>query len=264
MAAMDKMLRAADRKLDQIEARMPFVMRVEFSDLSHESGCARLFEHCLPHPHDPDWWRSWDAQRISGNLAAQVRYCRAYLPQLQKLGRAAKQAMLAQLARQSGTRPSMDGFVFQEEPFEQWLADAQQLFRQHLAKTDQDAESYALKNIPLGRQLDAGGMVQVTTARQNGKMFAYLVSLISPSPDERDILIAQNLLPYASPDCPGLGRRLQIKAIDLLAEKGITDVFGRAGVRGDGPRVASMYRRLGFVEEGTLHRLHIGDRPWAP
>ena len=178
MAAMDKLLRAADRKLDQVEARILGVMRVDFAEMSHESGCARLFEHCLPYAHDPAWWYSWDAQRISGNLAAQVRYCRAYLPQLQKLGRAAKQATLAQMQRRN--RPSWDGFVFQEEPFEQWLAGAQHLFRQHLAQTDQDADGYYLKNIPLGRQLDAGGMVQVTTARNNGKMFGYLVSLISP------------------------------------------------------------------------------------
>lgn len=262
MAAMDKLLRAADRKLDQIEARILGVMRVEFADLTHESGCARLFEHCLPYSHDPTWWYSWDAQRISGNLPAQVRYCRAYMPQLQKLARAAKQATLAQMHRRA--RPSWDGFVFQEEPFEQWLADAQHLFRQHLAQTDQDADGYHLKNIPLGRQLDAGGMVQVTTARSNGRMFGYLVSLISPSPDRRDILMAQNLLPYASPDCPGLGRRLQRKAIDLLREKGVSQVIARTGTRGDGPRLGSMYERLGFVPEGQLYRLELGDRAWAP
>lgn len=261
MAAMDKLLRAADRKLDQVEARILGVMRVEFADLARESGCARLFEHCLPYPHDHDWWASWNGQRVSGNLAAQVRYCRAYLPQLQKLARAAKQAMLAKMHRH--VRPSWDGFVFQEEPFEQWLIDAQQLFRQHLAQTDQDADGYYLKNIPLGRQLDAGGMLQVTTARQNGKMFGYLLSLISQSPDRRDVLMAQNLLPYASPDCPGLGRRLQRKAIDILREKGIVQVIARTGTRGNGPKLGSMYERLGFVPEGQLYRLELEDRPWA-
>lgn len=264
MAAMDKLLRGVDRKLDQVEARILGVMRVEYRYLAHESVCKTVFEHCLPYQHDHDWWTSWNAQHVSGNLAAQVRYCRAYMPQIRKMERAAKQAILAKFARQYGARQPMDGFVFQEEPFEQWLVDAQQLFRQHLAVTDQDAEGYALKNIPLGRQLDAGGMIQVTTARSNGKMFGYVMSLISPSPNKRDILMAQNLLPYASPDCPGLGRRLQMKAIDLLHEKGISQVFVRTGTLGaDGPRIGSMYERLGFVPEGQLYRLEMEDRPWA-
>lgn len=261
MAAMDKLLRAADRKLDQIEARVLGVMRVEYRYLEHESVCARVFEHCLPYPHDHDWWAAWNAQHVSGNLAAQIRYCRAYMPQLQKLGRAAKQATLAKLHR--GARPSMDGFVLQEEPFERWLTDAQQLFRHHLAQTDQDADGAMLKNIPLGRQLDAAGMMQITTARQNGRMWGYVISLISPDADHRDRLMAQNLLPYASPDCPGLGLRLQRKAIALLEEKGIPRVVGRTGMRGDGPRLGSMYERLGFSPEGMLYSMDLGDRQWA-
>jgi GNAT superfamily N-acetyltransferase len=234
---------------------------VEFANLAHEATCARLFEHCLPYPHDHDWWASWNGQRVSGNLAAQVRYCRAYMPQLQKLAGIAKQATLAQMHRCN--RPSMDGFVFQEEPFEQWLIDAQPLFRQHLAQTDQDPEGYALKNIPLARQLDAAGMVQITTARSNGRMFGYIFSVISQSLDRRDGLMAQNMLPYASPDCPGLGRRLQRKAIDLLREKGIVEVFARAGVRGDGTRIGLMYERLGFVPDGQSYRMDLGDSLWA-
>jgi GNAT superfamily N-acetyltransferase len=263
MAAMDKVLRATDRKLDQVERRILGVMRVEFSDLVDEATCAGLFEHCLPYPHDHDWWASWNGQRISGNLAAQVRYCRAYLPQIRKLERAAKQATLAQLTRQYGTRPSMDGFVFQEEPFERWLRDAQHLFRHHLAQTDQDADGAMLKNIPLGRQLDAAGVMQITTARVNGRMFGYVISLISPDADHRDRLMAQNLLPYASPDCPGLGRRLQSKAIELLRAKGIPRVVARTGIRGDGPRLGSLYERLGFHPEGMLYGMDLEDRPWA-
>ncbi len=263
IAMMDKLLRSADRKLDQIEARIPFVMRVEFADLTHESGCARLFEHCLPYKHDPAWWYSWDAQRVSGNLAAQIRYCRAYLPQLQKLARAAKQAMLARLERQYSMRPSMDGFVFQEESFERWLVDAQQLFRQHLAQTEQDSEGYSLKNIALGRQLAASGMLQVTTARSNGKMFGYLLSLISPDADHCDRWVAQNLLPYASPNCPGLGMRLRRKAESLLEEKRIARVVGRTGMRGDGPRLGAMYERGGYHPEGMLYSKDLGDQLWA-
>lgn len=257
--AVGQVLRAADRKLDQIEARIPGVLSVRFDDLEREATCAQVFEHCLPYPHDHAWWASWRGQVVSGNLKAQIRYAQAYLPQLQKLARAARQETLATLNGRHSKRPPMDGFVFQEEPFETWLHDAQPLLRQHLAQTGQDPEGYALKNLPLMRRLDDAGAMQITTARQNNRMFAYLMSVISPSLDDRDILMAQNLLPYASPDCPGLGRRLQGAAIDLLRAKGITQVFSRAGVRGDGPRLGSLYKRLGFVDDGHLYRLDLVD-----
>jgi ribosomal protein S18 acetylase RimI-like enzyme len=254
-AAMDRLLRAADRKLDQVEARVPDVLPVDYEDLADEGECKRLFEFCLPYPHDPAWWAAWHPTRVSGNLPAQVRYCTAYLPQLTKLARAAKQAMLAELHNRQ--RVPLDGFVFADEPFEQWLNDAQPLFRQHLARTGQDSDGYALKNLPLGRRLDAAGAMQITTARLNGRLFGYLMSVISPSLDQRGILMAQNLLPFAAPECPGLGLRLQRAAIEMLREKGVSQVYARAGVRGDGPRLGALYQRLGFVDDGQLYRREL-------
>jgi hypothetical protein len=255
-ATIEELLRAADRKLDQIEARIPGVLSVRFDDLG-EAGCARVFEHCLPYPHDPAWWAACNAQHISGNLAAQIRYCRAYLPQLQKLTRAAKQETLATLNRRRGRRVPLDGFVFAEEDYDAWLADAQPLFRQHLAQTGQDAEGYTLKNLPLGRLMAGSGAMMVTTARANGRLFAYLLSIIGPTLDEAGILTAHLALPFASPDAPGVGARLQRATIEMLRAKGVSQVLARAGVRGDGPRLGSLYKRLGFVEDGNLYRMDL-------
>jgi hypothetical protein len=258
VGALADLLLALDRKLDQIEARIPGVLRIPFDDLETEAGCGRLFEHCLPYPHDTDWWWRRSREYISGDFAAQVRYAHAYLPAFLKLAGAAKQATLAELQRKRSARPSLDGFTFAEEPnFDQWLEDAQPLFRAHLAQTDQDSESYALKNLPLGRQLHAAGIMQITTARQNGRMFGYSMAVIGPTLDARDTITAQMLLPFASPDCPGLGRRIHSAAIAILRTKGVTQFLARAGVRGDGPRLGKMYERLGFVDDGTLHRLDL-------
>lgn len=257
--AMLRILRATDRKLDQIEARMPDVLSVRYEDLADEATCKRIFEHCLPYPHDPDWWLGWHEHRVSGNIAAQLRYCRAYWPQITTLQHAAKQEILAGLDRKRSKRLPLDGFTFQQEDYDQWLVDAQPLFRRHLAATGQDAEGYTLKNLPLGKKMADAGALIVTTARQNGRMFGYLMSVISPSLDQRDMLMAQNLLPFASPECPGLGRRLQGAAIEMLRAKGVTQVFARAGVRGDGPRLGSLYRRLGFEADGELFKLEMAE-----
>ncbi len=157
----------------------------------------------------------------------------------------------------SGPAQSLEGFTFQEEGFEAWLADAQPLFRQHMTVTGQDPDGAMLKNIPLGRQLANSGAMLVTTARQNGRMFGYLLAMMTPTLDEAGVLTAHLMLPYASPDVPGIGKKLQSATIEILRAKGVTQVFARAGIRGDGPRLHSLYKRLGFKDDGTLHRLDL-------
>lgn len=245
-------LRAADRKLDQIERRIPGVLRVEFDALATEATCARVFEHCLPYPHDPEWWATGHELKVSGNLAAQARYATAYLPQLQKLARAAKHRTLAGMAR-PGAPP--EGFTFQDESAEDWYRDAVPLFRAHMALTGQDIGDWSRKNITLARQLDAAGVLQIITARSNGRMFGYCISAIGPSLDDPSATVAQQLPIFADPTCPGLGMKLQRFSINALRARGVTEVLGRAGTRGSGPRLGTMFRRLGFEDAGHLYRL---------
>jgi hypothetical protein len=253
---IERLLRAADRKLDQIEARIPGVLSVQFDDLAREATCAQVFEHCLPYAHDREWWASWDAQRISGNLTAQIRYAQAYLPQLQKLARAAKHRILADMTP-AASPP--EGFIFQDEPFDRWYSDAAALFREHMAQTGQDIEDWSRKNIPLGRRLDDAGAMQIITARSNGKMFGYLMAVISPTLDDPNALMANHLPVFASPACPGLGMKLQRASIEALRRKGATEVLARAGIRGSGPRLGAAYRRLGFEDVGQLYRLDLAE-----
>jgi hypothetical protein len=262
-AAVSAALLAADRKLDQIEARMPGVLRVDYADLASERTCVQLFEFCLPYDHDPVWWAWRHAERISGDLAAQVRYCRAYLPQLEKLARAAKHRILADM--EPIERPeTWEGFTFQDEQFDRWYADAVPLFREHMAVTGQDIEDWKLKNTPLLRRLDAVGALQVMTARSNGRLFGYLMTMIGPSLDAQDVMEAHHLPFFARPDVPGLGMKLQRAAHDALRRKGVSTVIGRAGTRGSGPRLGTIYRRLGFEDAGHLYRLELkGTHAWA-
>jgi len=249
------LIRASDRKLEQIERRVPGVLSVRFDDLVREDVCAAVFEHCLGCRHDPSWWRAWDAKHVSGNLAAQVRYCHAYLPQLLKLARAARQRSLVIMSRPT-TPP--EGFTFQEEDFDTWFRDAKPLIREHMIATGQDVDDYKAKNIPLLRKLDAMGAMQIVTARSNGRMFGYLMSVIGPSLDAADRIEVLHLPFFVSRECPGgLGMKLQRAAIDRLRGKGLTDVFARAGIRGAGPRLGIMYRRLGYEELGTMYRLDL-------
>jgi hypothetical protein len=127
-AAMRALLLAHDRKLDQIEARLPGVLRVTYDELATEAGCAAVLEHCTGLAHDPVRWAMWDARNVSGDIAVQTRYCVAFLPQLQKLALAAKHRILAGMAPRE--RPeTWEGFTFQDESIDRWYADAPALFR---------------------------------------------------------------------------------------------------------------------------------------
>ncbi len=254
---VEAMIRACDRKLDQIEARVPGVLSVRYAALGSEKGCARVFEHCLQQRHDSMWWSRWDSYRVSGDLRAQVRYAQAYLPRILKLARAARQRTLRDMERPV---VSPEGFTFEEEDIETWWRDSKPLIREHMIRTGQDVDDYKMKNEPMWRLLGQMGYTQVITARSNGKMFGYLVTVLGPSLDAEGETEAMHLPFFVSDDCPsGLGMKMQRAAIERLRTKNVADLLARAGVRGSGPKLGVMYKRLGFEDFGTMHRLRLAE-----
>lgn len=253
-AADPQIVRRMDAKLDQIEARVPSVLSVQFSDLASEEGCAMVFEHCLPYVHDHGWWETMAALNLQINFGHMLRHYAAYRPQLEKFAGQAKHTAIA--AMRCPPR-AIDGMTIQHEPFDVWYRDAVPLFREHMLQTGQAIDDYTRKNIPLLRLIDELGCMQVTTARCNGRMFGYLMTVLSPSLDAPDVLSAMNLPFFASTDTPGLGMKLQRASIDGLRARGVGEIFMRAGTRGSGPRLGVMYRRLGAVPDGELFKLEL-------
>ena len=119
---------------------------------------------------------------------------------------------------------------------------------------EQDVDDdYRYKTRPMLEKHDAIGALQIVTARSNGRMFGYLMSVVGPSLDAVDRTEALHLPFFASKDCPpGLGMKLQRFALDELRARGVDEVFGRAR-----NRLEILYRRLGFEDFGTMHRLAL-------
>lgn len=245
-----------NRKLDQIEARVPSVLSVQYSDLVHEATCAAVFEHCLPYSHDHGWWSYADKVNAQTNLPAIVRYMTAYGLQLQKLSKIAKHMTIASMNRRISAE--MDGMEMQVEPFEVFFRDGQKLFAEHLVQVGEAPDNFLNKNLSLMSLLDKIGALQVVTARSNGRMFGYLMSVISPSLEENDKLCGVQTTFFASPDAPrGLGMKLQRFSIESMRQRGVHEVLFRAGVRGDGPRMAPLYKRLGAEDYGQYFSLDL-------
>lgn len=252
--AMARNLSALDRKLDQIKRRVPNAISVQFSDLANEATCAKIFEHCLPYKHDPAWWSLLSPMNLQINLPALLRYYAAYRPQINKISSMAKQRIISGMSRR--TR-DIDGITIQEEPFGTFYRDGKAQFAEHLVQVGEAPEAMEQKNIPLMRTLENIGCLQVMTARCNGRMFGYLMAVISPSLESPDTTSAVHTIFFASKEFPGLGMKLQKASIAALREKGVNEVFLRAGTRGSGPKMGSLYKRLGAEDHGQFFVLKL-------
>jgi hypothetical protein len=230
-ASLTKRMKKLNAKLDQIEARVPDVLSIDYEDLRREEVCSMLFRHCLPHPHDNAWWQIASATNIQCSVPAMIRYVFAHRFQLEKTVAQTKQRILADIHAAKPVHVA-DGLTIQCEPFDDAYRDGQRLFAEHCSTIGEGANSFSNKNIELLRTLDGLGALQMMTARSNGRMFGYLMTVLSPSFETPNMSVATHMAFYASPDFPGLGLKLQRASLDVLRQRDdIGKVFFRAGVR---------------------------------
>ena len=245
-----------DAKLDQIVARVPDVLEVAFDDLKDEATCAQVFQHCTGRTLDPAWFAGKSPLRLTVDLEAQIRYYQAHLPQLERAARTAKQAILAKIAR----RPvSSDAMTFQQEPFDVVFTEGRKLFERHCVGVGERPDSWETKNLDLMRTLEKIDALYVTTARCNGRLYGYLMSIVAPALETKAGIDAVQTLFYVSPDAPGIGLKLQRASIDFLRTKGVNQVAFRAGPRGHGEKISAIFKRLGAHDAGRVFTLNFKE-----
>lgn len=246
-----------DRKLDQVAARVPGAITVQFDELDREDNCARVFEHCLPYSHDHEHWARLSAINVQADMRGLMRYMVAYREPLGKLAAVAKHAMMTDLAVRCPLNAA--GMTYQVERFDDWLSDAGDLLAEHHFQIGEAPENWRNKNIPALRALDTMGYMRITTARCNGRMFGYLMTLITPSLVTAGQTVAVNTAFFADPSAPGVGLKLQRAALSALRDEGINEVMWETNTVGSAGRIGAMYRRLGAEEKGSVFRLRLKD-----
>lgn len=252
-----RMVRYINAKLDTLEARCAEVCRVEFDELATELGCARLFEHCLPFRHDPLWWQSYAPLNLQCNIFALQRYYLAHAKQLAKLSAQIRHRTIAAMRPKTVER----GVVLHVEPYSDALCrEAVPLLKDHMVLMDLSPDDWVKRNTALYQQLQDLGALQCVVARINGRMFGYLVSIISPSLDRADRTEALHTIFFADKGVFGLGMQMQRFAADALKERGVDDLFMRTGNRtGSSPKLGQMYARMGAERLGEVYRLPLGE-----
>ena len=256
-AKLTKGMTLLDHKLDQIEARARNVISVRFSELGDYSqsglACGRVFQHCLGQRMNTRYWIEKDKENLQIDMLQCLRYFQAFKPQMDKAASIAKHKMLRDMARHAPVEK--DGVTFQQEDFDTFFRDSESLMREHCAQIGERPDSFRSKNVPLARRLYEKGVMQITTARCNGRMFGYLMTLYGPSMESETETEALNLAFFASPDIPLLGLRLKQACAAALREKGVNRVFSRTGRAG--PRMGVLDRRMGAEEIGIMYKLEL-------
>lgn len=260
-SVMTRHLRRLDRKLDHIERGVPGVLSVRFADLADETTCQQIFEHCLPYHHDSERWRHLSGINLQINLSAMFRYERAHAPQLRRAEALCARQIKAFLLSAKVRHGPVDarGISIQEEPAAAVYRDGQALFSEHCLAVGEPEDEWTRKNIPLMFRLEETGSLHLVTARCNGRMLGYLKTVIGPSMERVGVLCGTQTLFFASRDAlgMGLGESLQKASIAALSRRGVTEIYMREGVRGSGPKLGVLYRRLGASDHGHLYRLKM-------
>lgn len=242
-------------KLDQVEARYPNCISVNYDELGDFDVASLVFEYCLGLKLSPDWFRYWNAINVQIDMDAAMRYVWTHAVPLMRLNYAAKHQMLADMVSKPRPQPD-DGLVVAEEPFPQSWDEARQMFEDHCVAVGELPDEWTRNNIELLYKMDAVGKLQILTARSNGQLFGYLVTMLGDNLDLGGTKSATHTLFYASDRWPGAGMRLQREALIRLKSKGYNEVLMRSGT-GPGGRVETIYKRIGANFDGKIFRIQL-------
>ena len=247
-----------DRALDRVE-REDGVISVRFRDLNLEHICAAAFEHCLPYEHDHDHWQALADTNLQASMPSLMRYFFAHKKQLTGLMRdyGRRYRSIVQEHATNGAPRDLDGIVIEAEPFEQFWRDGQRLFAEHIAEVGSRDGVMLRPNVDLARKLEAADASQILVARRDGEMIGYLATIITPSLENDSLTVGVQNTFFVTKSYRGIGPRMQSESISRLRARGVGEVVMRAGVRGCGPKLASLFERMGAEPFGELYSLRL-------
>lgn len=256
--AMRAGMRRLDAKLDQIVARWPGVVEVQFKDLNDAAVCNAIHRHCLGGDMDFARWGALVGQNLQSDFGFQMRYYLSHQRQIERFR--SEMAAHEYQALTKGRFREPDELVFAAESIRTaWASARTELAAQHASQAGEHACAQDEKPYELLCQLEDLENLHVVTARSNGRLAGYLVMTVTPSLEKPGLTVAQPNFLFATPHYPGVGLKLHRAAIEQLRERGVDDLVMRAGVRADGPRLGALYRRLGATDHGQLWRISLKD-----
>jgi L-amino acid N-acyltransferase YncA len=110
----------------------------------------------------------------------------------------------------------------------------------------------------MAKRLEVDGNFLAVTARKGEKMIGYIVFLVNPSFESRQVMLGFQNIFYVKPEHRGgLGRQLHKAAVAILKAQGVQMLIMRSGVRARGPSQKFLFERLGAKPMGQLYALPL-------
>lgn len=233
-------LRKQAEILDEISS-LPGTLTVGIDELQAFEDCARIYEHCIGELLDRSVWERLSTQNIQIDMAERMHLLQA------------KQAKMLKLFTDLGKIVTV-----QQECFDTFYRDAQSLFAAHYEEAGSFDGLPLDPNIDMAQEMERAGRLLVMTARCGGVIVGYIVFLINPSFESKNVLLGFQNIFYVKPEFRGkLGKRIRDSAIARLKEMGVKMLILRSGVRARGPHLAAMFEREGALHLGGLYSLAL-------
>lgn len=224
-------------------SNLPGTLTIDFADLNNEETCKRVFEHCLGQPFDREWWTYWRDKNIQIDMDKRLRRLAERAPAMQNLV--------------GECEDLMSPVTFQVESWETFKRDGHYLFDEHRAEVGKFQDLDYDPDFERAATFDRLGRLQVMTARAGRKMIGYLLFIIDQHPESKHVLIGVQNTFFVTKSFRGIGLRLHAEALRALKSRGVEILSMSAGVRGSGPKLAALYKRLGAIEERRVYSLRI-------
>jgi len=148
--------------------------------------------------------------------------------------------------------------MIQQESWQEFYPDCLPLFEEHDAEIGEQSSDMPLDpNVEGYAGLDKAGMLQILTARQDGKLIGYCIFVISQSLQSRKVIVGTQNLWFVTKEKRrgGIAGRLYLKSIALMRAKGVKNIYPHYYVRGDA-KLKRFFERLGAKE--LQHEYSLG------
>ena len=152
-----------------------------------------------------------------------------------------------------------DSVTICEEPFADVWRDSKAIREEHIEEIGAREGVPLDVNNDLFERLDSVGALLSMTARSNGRMFGYLLTIIGPSLENPLHVVGTQTAFFVSKHMRGLGPKLQRASMEALKARGVGELILRAGTRGPSTKLGVLYRRIGATEYGQMYSLMLGD-----
>lgn len=148
---------------------------------------------------------------------------------------------------------------YSEETVDECLMEIIPLLREHWEEIAWYKDKIKLNpDYGVYYQMEANGILHIVTARDDGKLIGYYISLVTPNPHYKDHFFAVNDILFVLPEYRGgtTAYRMFKYAFDKLTERGasVITIHMKTDAMFDG-----LCEKLGMERQEYLYTKYVGD-----